>query len=240
MKRIFTLTFLIFYSINFGQTAILKVQKVFPNPKENVNSIKFIFNEQEFGEKDTIINIKIQKKGFDKCCAIINSDTLKFITKFKENETYEIKQGCCCAAFTLEAQNNPNRGTVKFKNRTNRNLGLIVAEANIEKIDTGKTQNIYASESAMCLFKPCSILLTETEYLSEKYDYKSDERDYDKLWEEQRKYKIASIWFHFLHGEKIEIFYNEKAKKLDLNLIGYLTEKEYKKTIVDFNKNLEE
>jgi len=104
MKRILTLIFLIFYSINFGQTAILKVQKVFPTLKENVNYIKFIFNEQSFGEKDTIINIRINKLGFDNCFAIIDKDTLKFKTKFIENETYEIKQGCCCAAFTLEAQ----------------------------------------------------------------------------------------------------------------------------------------
>lgn len=162
MKRILTLIFLIFYSINFGQTAILKVQKVFPTLKENVNYIKFIFNEQSFGEKDTIINIRINKLGFDNCFAIIDKDTLKFKTKFIENETYEIKQGCCCAAFTLEAQKNPKRGTVKYKNRTNRNIGLIVAEANIEEVKKSETKKIYASESAMCLFKPCSILLTET------------------------------------------------------------------------------
>lgn len=227
MRRTLTFVFLLFFSINFGQTAVINVQKVFPNLNENTNYIKFIFNEQSFGEKDTIINIKINKKSFDNCCAIINSDTLKFKTKFKENETYTISQGCCCAAFILEAQNNPNRGTVKFKNRTNRNLGLVVAEANIEKIDAGKTQHIYASESAMCLFKPCPILLTEIDYLAEKYDYKLDKKDYDKLWEEQKKHEIASLWFHFLHGEKIEILYNEKTKKLDLNLIGYLTKKEF-------------
>ena len=240
MKKLFTLTFLIFYSINFGQTATLKVHKVFPNLQENINYIKFVFNEQSFGEKDTIINIKINKLGFDNCLAIIGKDTLKFKTKFIENEAYEIKQGCCCAAFTLEAQKNPKRGIVKYVNRTNRNLGLIVAEANIEEIKKSETKKIYASESAMCLFKPCSILLTEKEYLSKKYDYNSDGRDYKKLWAEQEKYKIASIWFHFLHGEKIEIFYNQKNKNLDIKQNGYLTEKEFEKTIEEFNKNIEE
>jgi hypothetical protein len=229
MRRILTFTILLIYSINFGQTATLKVQKVYPNVKEKGNYIKFVINEHSFGEKDTIINIKINKVGFDNCYAIINNDTLKFKTKFKENETYEIEQGCCCAAFTLEAQNNPKRGIVKFKNRTNRNLGLIVAESNEEKVKVGKTQNIYASESAMCFYKPCNILLTETEYLSEIYDYNSDDRDYEKLWKEQKKYIIASTRFHFLHGEKIEIFYNSKNESLEMKQNGYLSESEYKK-----------
>ena len=240
MRNLLTFIIVFTFSIGFGQNAILKFQKVFPNEKEKVNFIKFLINEHQFGEKDTIINIKINKNGFDNCYAIINEDTLKFKTRFKENENYEIKQGCCCGAFTFEAQNNPKRGTVKFHNITNRNLGLIVAEANIEKVKVGKTQKIYASESAMCFFKPCSILLTETEYLSEKYEYNNDERDYDKLWKEQKKFIIASTWFHFLHGEKIEIIYNKKTKTLDLKQNGYLTEKEFKKTIEEFNKNIEE
>jgi hypothetical protein len=240
MRKILTLIFLIFYSINYGQTALIKVQKVFPNLKESSNYIKFAFNEQSFGDKDTIINIKINKNGFDNCYAIINKDTLKFKTKFKENETYEIKQGCCCSVFTLEAQNNPRRGIVKFNNRTTKNLGLIVAEANIEEIKKGNTVKIYASESAMCLFKPCSILLTETEYLSKKYNFLSDDRDYEKLRKEQDKFVIGLTYFHFLHGEKIEIFYNSKTKKIEIKLNGYLSEKEYLKTIDDFNKNIEE
>ena len=100
MRKLLTFTVLLIYSISFGQNATLKVQKVFPSEKEKLNYIKFVINDQFFGEKDTIINIKINNKGFDNCYAIINKDTLKFQTKFKENETYEIKQGCCCAAFT--------------------------------------------------------------------------------------------------------------------------------------------
>jgi hypothetical protein len=81
----------------------------------------------------------------------------------------------------------------------------------------------------MCFYKPCNILLTETEYLSEIYDYNSDDRDYEKLWKEQKKYIIASTRFHFLHGEKIEIFYNSKNESLEMKQNGYLSESEYKK-----------
>ena len=231
MMKILNLTILFIYSISFGQTAILKAQKVYPNVKENINYIKFVINEHSFGEKDTILKLKINNKGFDNCYAIINNDTLRFKTKFKENEIYEINQGCCCAAFTLEAQNNPKRGIVKFKNRTDKNLALIVAESNVEKINIGKTEKIYAFESAMCTFKPCSITLTETEYLSEKYNYNSKNLEYEILKKEQKKYIIASTWFHFLHGEKIEIFYNSVIESLEIFLDGYLSESEYKKLI---------
>ena len=42
---------------------------------------------------------------------------------------------------------------------------------------------------------------------------------------------MASYWFHFLHGEKIEVFYNSVTNKLDIELKGYLTEKEHLKAI---------
>ena len=235
MKRIYTLIFILFYYINFGQTAIINVNKVFPNIKEEIKFIKFEINGQKFGEKDSIIKIQINKFGLDKCTAIIEKDTLNFFTKFKENETYIIEQGCCCAAFILEAKNNPNRGIVKFKNKTNRTLGIIIADSNVVEIKKGKTEEVFASESAMCTFKPCSILLTEKKYLDEKYEY-NDEKDYQKLQKEQKKFLIASTYFHFLHGEKVEIFYNVKTKKLETKLNGYLTEVEYKKVIEEFNK----
>jgi hypothetical protein len=231
MRAYLNYTFLFICSICFAQTAILKAKKVYPNEREKNNHIKFIVNQHTFGEKDTTINLNINKTNFDNLYAIIDTDTLHFKTKFKENETYEIKQGCCCAAFTLEAQNNPKRGVVKYKNNTKQNEVLIVAQANIETVKPNETQTIYASESAMCLFKPCSILVTHEAYIADKYDYKSDDRDYETLWKEQEKFIKASTWFHFLHGEKIEILYDEKNKNIEIKLIGYLTQKEFQKAI---------
>ena len=228
MKRIYTLIFILFYCINFGQTAIINVNKVFPNIKEEIKFIKFEINGQKFGEKDTIMKVRINKFGLDRCTAIIEKDTLEFFTKFKENETYNIEKGCCCAAFILVAKNNPNRGIVKFKNKTNRTLEIIIAESNVEEIKKGKTKEVFASESAMCTFKPCSILLTEKKYLNEKYNY-SEGKDYSKLQKEQKSFIIASTYYHFLHGEKVEIFYNVKTKKLETKLNGYLTEVKLKK-----------
>lgn len=240
MKQILSFIILFISSISFGQKAIINFQKVFPNLKETENYIKFEINGQNFGEKDSIINIPINKLEFDNCKAIINKDTLNFVTKFRESETYVIKQGCCCAAFILEAQKNPKRGTVLFKNKTKRELGLIIAEANIDTVQIGKKKTIFASESAMCYFKPCSILITETEYFSSKYDYHYGIKDYEKLQKEQAKYILSSTWFHFLHGEKIEIFYDSTIHKLNIKLNGYLTEKEYLKTIAKLNQIADE
>lgn len=210
-----------------SQTATIATQVAFPNAKETVDYIRFKINNQSFGARDTVIQIRINTKGFDSCEAIIANDTLRFLTKFKEGELYEITQGCCCAAFILKPKNNANRGTVTFNNKTKRDLALTVAEANIDTIQTRKTETIFASESAMCVFKPCSIVLSETAYWSDKYsDY--DDKEYVKLKEEQASYILGKTWFHFLHGEKLKLEYKEKKKSIQLKLIGYLTDKEYK------------
>ena len=141
MKKIILLLIILIYKSSFGQTATIKLRKIFPNKRETENPLKFEFNGQVFGEKDTIIQIQINKVGFDYCKVTSNKSSFYFLTKFKENEIYEIKQGCCCADFTLEAEKNPKRGIVIFKNKTNRNLGLIVAEHEFDTVKTGKKNN---------------------------------------------------------------------------------------------------
>ena len=105
MKKITIIIILLYSIILLGQTATIKAVKVFPDLKENIKFIKFNFNGHAFGEKDTIISVKLNTKGFDKCTAIINSDTLTFYTKFKKNEIYKYcfldvtKQTCFCFIF---------------------------------------------------------------------------------------------------------------------------------------------
>jgi hypothetical protein len=213
-----------------AQTATIKAPVTYPYIEDTATTFNRIsINGHSFGEKDTVITIRINTKGFDCCEAIIAKDTLRFVTKFRAGELYEIEQGCCCAAFTLKAKKDANRGIVTFKNVTKRNVGLIVAEANTDTVKAGKTHTTFASESAMCYFKPCSISIAETEYLSSKYDYANDNRDYDKLWAEQAKYMLATTWFHFLHGEKITVEYHEETRTTIIKLSGYLTESEHKR-----------
>lgn len=210
-----------------SQTVTLDSKVVFPTTEDTLNHIRFKINNQKFGEKDTIIQIKINPRGFDICQVIIENDTINFLTKFRKGELYEIRQGCCCAAFSLQPKNNPRRGTVTFHNPTKRDLGLVIAEANIDTVNANATQTTFSHESAMCLSKPCSILITETAYFSDTYNYKNDKRDYDNLWKEQAQYILNKSWFHFLHGEKIGLQYNDQTTEIKIKLNGYLTDKEY-------------
>lgn len=189
---------------------------------KDFDKIRFTFNNTSFDASDTTIKSIHLNKGLDNGIAIIGKDTLRFFTRFKPNEAYMIQPGCCCAAFTLTAVNNPGRGIVSFKNPLKRGLVLVVAEANSDTVDARRTRSIFAHESVMCTFKPCSIQVTELAYLDEKYNFETDKRNYDSLWSEQAKLVLGTTWFHFLHGEKVAVSYSEKTGKLKLELIGYV------------------
>lgn len=172
--------------------------------------------------------ILLNKKGFDKCIAIIGKDTLHFLAKFRKDEKYIVQPGCCCAFFILMPENNPMRGTISFTNTTKENLLLIAAEANIEEVTPVETKTEFTHESAMCMFKPCSIMIAKTEYDDPKYDYGGDGKDYDSLWAEQSTYIVDRTWFHYMHGEKITA---ELGTTGMITLVhdGYLTEAEHQK-----------
>lgn len=231
MKKTLLVLILFIFKSGFGQTAYIKLKNPVYSEKETTTPLLFDFNGQSFGKKDTIIQIKLNKTGFDACKVTSNDYILDFVTKFKENETYEIQQGCCCSDFNLVAEKNPKRGTVTFKNNTKKDLGFLVGIES-DTVAKGKKKMFFATESAMCFFKPCDILITEAEYLSHKYDYDSDsKKDYKALSEEQEKFVLDLKWFHFLHGEKIEATYNPDLHKIVFKLKGYLTDKEYLKII---------
>lgn len=234
MKKILLVLILYIFQSSFGQTATIKLKNPVYAGKEAQNPIKFEFNGQRFGEKDTIIRIKLNKNEFDVCKVTAENYVLDFITKFKANETYQIHQGCCCADFTLEAEKKPKRGIVIFKNKTKKDLGFLIAGIESDTVAAGKKKIFFATESAMCYFKSSEIQITETEYLSEKYYYNHTD-NYKALEEEQKKYLLDSKWFHFLHGEKIEIILNPLSNKMDVKLKGYLTDKEYLQFINGFD-----
>jgi len=212
---------------SFGQTATIKIERLFfDNSFEKFDSIYFDINGTSFFGKDTLIKTIKLNDNLDKCTAIIGKDTLNFLTKFQSGQEYVIRPGCCCAAFTLQARQNANRGTVTFKNKSDNDLGIVVCEHNSDTVNVDSTKTIYADESAMCLFKPCKIQIVQTNYFSDEYEYKNDDRSYFKLWLEQESYILNQVWFHFLHGEKIEINFDPKSKKIELKIIGHLTKDE--------------
>lgn len=211
-----------------GQIATVKIVRHFyDNSFEKFDSIQFQFNDTKFFATDTTSKKIVLNKTFDSCIVIIGLDTINFLAKFKANNEYLIRPGCCCSAFTLEPKINPKRGTVTFKNTTRRDLGLVIAEANIDTVKSNKIQTIFSYESAMCLFKPCSILITDTQYFSDSFNYKNDQRDFDRIRKEQSQFILTKSWFHFLHGEKIELDFNDLTKEIKIKLNGYMTDKEY-------------
>lgn len=229
MKRIFTIVILVLTVKAFSQTATVKVVETsHDNQYDKFDDIRFSFNGESFSGGDKGDHKIKVKGGFDEGMAIIEGDPLNFKLKFKPDQLYTIKSGCCCAAFTLTADSNPNRGTIKVNNRTNRDLTLVVAEANWDTIRANSINKpVFAYESAMCLFRPASVLITEMGYGDKKYQHKSDTKvEYKKLWAERRKFILSSSWFHFLHREKIEIIYNDKTGMAEYKMIGYLTPKE--------------
>lgn len=229
MKGIFTIAILVLTVKAFSQTATISVVGTgHDNQYDKFDDILFSFNGKAFfGEYKGDHKIKING-GFDEGVAIIEGDTLNFKLKFKRDESYTIKPGCCCAAFTLTADSKPNRGTIKVNNRTNRDLTLVLAEMNWDTIRANSTNKpVFAYESAMCLFKPASVLITEMEYGESKYQYRSGTKAaYKKLLAERRKFILSNSWFHFLHGEKIEITYDDKTGTAEYKMTGYLTPKE--------------
>ncbi len=214
----------------YGQSATIKIEKIeFDGEQNNIDSILFNFNGTKFWGRDTIPKKIKLHKNLDKCSAIIGNDTLNFLAKFKAGQIYVLRPGCCCTAFTLQALQNPNRGTVSLVNKTRKELGLTVCEHNMDTAKVDSAVTTYAHESAMCFFKPCKIQIVETSFFSDEYEYKNDNRNYFRLWIEREALVLNQIWFLFLHGEKVEIKFDNKTQKIRIKTIGYHTKEELEK-----------
>jgi hypothetical protein len=210
-----------------GQTASIKIENSHIEFQEkSFERMLFKFNNVSFIATDTSTHSIQLNKGLDKCLAIKGQDTVVFLTKFKPNETYVIEPGCCCADFAIKPRQKPRQGIIVFTNKSKRDLAFNVGDSNIDTVKSNQTKWLPFYESAMCPFKPAIINITELDYYSEKYDFRMGQ-DYESLKVEQDKFILANTYFHFLHGEKIELFYNDKKKHLELRLAGYLTDQEY-------------
>lgn len=222
---------LLYTPFTFSQPAIIKVHHTsYSNQYESFDEIQFEFNGESFSGADTgWVEVDV-RDTFDQGIAIIGTDTLHFLLKFKHGQSYTIKPGCCCAAFTLTADSNAHRGTVRVTNSAERDLLVMVTESNSDTVEAKSTsQPLFAHESAMCLFKPAYILLAEMAYGNKKYQYSPDKSmDFQTLQAEREAFIIHMSWFHFLHGEKIELRYEEHTDEVTYSFDGYLTPQERK------------
>lgn len=174
------------------------------------DEFQFTINESTILATDTNEHtVSINSNGFDVCKAILNGDTMIFQCKLLPGITYLIKPGCCCAQFTIKPENNSSRGYVRIANSTAQDIMISVSEINTDTVSaSSKSDYIFASESAMCLFKPTNITVAELKYGDPKYQFQpSSEANYDSLWIEQSKLVLGVTHFLFLHGEMITVEY---------------------------------
>ena len=213
--------YLVFVSSSFAQSdsAMIQVNSFFRSDSQlSLKKIQFNFNGIIFNATDSSVQKIPINNNFDSCVVIIDNDTINFLTKFQANNWYIIRSGCCCSAFTLEAENNRKRGTATFKNQENRILALSVCEHTSDSVLTNQTKTLFASESAMCMYKPCKISVCESPFLTAHFDSELYEKSF-----------LASRNYHFLHGEKIEVLYSKETNSITFKIIGYLTDDEYDK-----------
>lgn len=217
----------------FAQTATLRFEYFaeMENPRGWEN-FRFNINGAEYHPGDTLPKaIPINKRGFDQCYAMIEGDTLHFLAKFRKNEVYRLRPGCCCAIFDLAPEKDPRRGTVNYRNRTKNDVLLMVAGHNSDTVAKGKERTFYASESAMCMYKPCSIVIAATAYDDPKYNADFSSSEYAEIMKAQESEILGIKRFHFLHGEKIIAGYDEKSGKMELRMEGVLTDEEHQKAM---------
>lgn len=218
------LIFLLLCGTCVGQSANFKIVRTnYPEQFADFDKFQFTVNETTFQATDTgTYSIAINSNGLDVCKAILNNDTLVFLSKFLANVTYIIKPGCCCAQFTITPEGNCSRGYVRLVNSTAKDVMLSVAEISTDTVSANtKSDYIFASESAMCLFKPATILIAELQYGDLKYQYQtSSEVNYDSLWREQSQLVIGVTHFLFLHGELITVEFKSNAQ-FQFKLDGY-------------------
>lgn len=199
---------------NFGYTN----QEQYPGFDE----IEFNLNGVSFLGKDAATYHIPLKKSLDQCYAVFKSDTLFFQAKFRLGESYQLSAGCCCAAFNLQPENDGSRGNVIFKNNTRQAFGLVAGEGNAEIVPKREACELHAFESAMCLFKPCHILLTDSAYFSESFQYDSKRPDFDSLMLAHEQLILAKGNFLFLHGERIKAYFEKNSTHLRFRIVGYL------------------
>lgn len=150
--------------------------------------------------------IKIHKTDFDTLICSNNDKQLSIsILKFKENTEYIIRINPC-NFYDIMPINNPKKGVVRYNYISSKHDSInAVLDFYSQKIISGKETNYYAFiPSAMCSFGKKEIALTDS----------------------KTENGLSSIYFNFLHGEKLTFFYDEESKKQSLTLDGYIKDQE--------------
>lgn len=227
----FVFAFLLISQVLNAQFARIEVvEKHLDEENDRFEHLIFEINGVSFDtEAGKSYLIPLNRK-FDQANVYFGTDTLQFLLKMLPNETYILEAGCCCADFILKPQNNARHGTISVNNQLDRPLFLALSEANIDSVaEKSLSVPIFAHESAMCFFKPSSIVIAEIGFGDEKFQNAITEGN-ETLLKAQEAMILHQVYFHFLHGEKIGIHINRK-NRMKIRLKGYLSEQEMQKAM---------
>ncbi len=225
---------------SFGQTATIKIDTSYCSSDfyRRFDSILFCFNGISFyGSEKKMIKIKLNK-DFDQCYYINHHDTTRFYTKFLKNKKYVLTPGVS-QLFKLKPKRNFRCGSMRFCNDKKTDLGFICDDGFIK--DTVKTNTTYKSKrygDYDDLWNKLRIYsVVKLEYFSIEDIYAIDPTQLDSIIIEKKKYRLTSIGYYFLHGEKLTLRLNDNNKLLFLSLDGYLTNKEIKNIRISKKNN---
>ncbi len=168
--------------------------------------IEFNINGLTIIPDDKRHKIGIYKTNLDTLIYRVSDRQMRIsLLKFKENTEYIIRI-IPCSFYDIRPVDKPRKGVVRY-NITSSKLDSVEANLDLysQKIKTGKRSEYYSFRpSANCYFGKKKIGIT---------DSKSDK-------------EISSVYFNFLHGEKLTFSYDINTKEQKLMLNGYLKEEE--------------
>jgi len=200
----------------FSLLIILTITDAYSQSKESIigfetkhlgnQQIEFAINGLTIKPDNKKHEVKIYKTDFDTLvCFKNNKQYSKSILKFKENTEYIIRINPC-SLYDIRPTKNPKKGVVRYNYVSTKN-DSINAELDFysQKISSGMKIGYYSFiPSAMCAYAKKKISITDL----------------------KTEMELSSIYFNFLHGEKLTFIFDEEKNKKSLILDGYIQEGE--------------
>lgn len=168
--------------------------------------IEFIVNGEKIIPDIKKYKIKIYEKDFDTILCYKNGKQASIsLLKFKQNTEYLIRINPC-SFYDIAPVRNPKKGVVRYNYISSKNDSIYaLLDFCSQKINARKKTNYFSFiSSAMCVFGKKKIALLDSKTQEE----------------------LSSVYFHFLHGEKLTLNYNREKQKQNITLDGYINEEE--------------
>lgn len=179
---------------------------IFETKLLNNQQIEFVINGQTIIPDEKKHKIKIFEMDFDTLeCWRNGKEVGMSILKFKENTEYIIRINPC-SLYDIRPTKEPRKGVVRY-NIISSEEDSAKAELDFysQKIISNKKSDYYTFiPSAMCFYGKKKIALT---------DIKTEK-------------ELSSVYFNFLHGEKLTFTYDKQSQEQKLTLDGYIDDKE--------------